>query len=323
MVIARKPAAAAATAVSPRARRSGAVAAAASSAPRRGTAVKLLSETSSNLLLRDEATGRSTLEGNEAVEYITMALELHFDAMNRLRSDSRRAVGALEHLDMSNASHVEKEAASAVKLQTIGNNVDSIRSIMQDQLTAQQSAQRQRLTQLEQENTLLRRDLLEAREQVEKHVAQSQALRDTLSRKILRTSAMDNILREEINKKIADAKVDLEAMRKSLAQYIETTVLKYHRPQYDTALEAFKEAATRANEDLQRQMALMRGVVDSIGADSALDATKSMHTPTCLRSIAASWSATPKSSCSISLTSSHSKMASWSALAGRCTPTIR
>lgn len=245
--------------------------------PKKLTASLLLGEGAPAGAVHEEDLFRAAIEAQEATEYIAVAMQLQESVLSRLETGSTKHHCCQEQLDLQHKEDHELLISTHATSCTLQVEVEGLKAAVAEHIAMQSAEDRRRLLQLEQENFQLRHELGAAKTEVERRAAEMQGLRDTLSRRLIRTSVENDMIRQDVRARIAQSSVDLVAMQKQLHEGIEAAVLKFHKPQFEGALRSLQEITQENTAKLQQQSIALHSVIDSVGASDITAEVKTIH----------------------------------------------
>lgn len=234
-------------------------------------------ESAIRALVREEALFRSAVEAQCSSEQNDIALMLGDirDGDDRIfRETAARQLSAIAAFSASAQPQVEATHAIVGELLSL---TESIAKSLKTQVDMQNSEERKQLTHLQVENLILRRDLAEAKEEVDRRVAECLALRDTLSRRLIRTSAENEIIRQSVRAEVQKCAVDYDEMRRQLQERVDLAILNFDKSTYEGSLRSLQELALQSRDRFRQQAATLNNIIGAIGAQDSIDEAKTIH----------------------------------------------
>ena len=241
------------------------------------SAVKGVSEQHLYPIARDEDLFRSALMGHESTEYASIVAQHSATVLSELQRANNELRNNSSRMSESTAMTGDGVAALQSTSLELVDLLGRIKAEVRTHIDMTSSEEHRRLQQLETENAMLRKDLEESREEIERKAGVIQGLRDTLARRMIRTQVENELIKQEVRDAIEAAKLDLVKMQQNLHQSIETAVLNYQKPAYASALRSLQELTEASRQEVLRQSATLHTLVDSVGAGDPMEEVKTMH----------------------------------------------
>jgi len=110
------------------------------------------------------------------------------------------------------------------------------------------------------DNALKQKMVQERDDYIQMQAAEIQALRDQLSRRVLRTVVENEHIRDTIRQEISLARLQVEDLRRSLFDRIDYAVLSFHKPSFNGALRSLQDEVTRSQQLVQQHADKLREV---------------------------------------------------------------
>lgn len=226
---------------------------------------------------------RLGIEAEQLNEQNVLVTSWHHEALWRFQiSSSLRNSVLIQQIDTHALALTHTAKASYDVLQQASEDSAEVRKLLKDFMDHEVSQEKKKMHTLEIENGVLKRLLADKCDLASQQEAEITSLKDTLSRKLLRSALENDALRADVIKLAERAKADLDTLVQALHEKIESAVLAFHKPvAFDTALKGLRDLASSANEKLKDQSSQLHDVISSIGHEYAFaiqqDSGKSIH----------------------------------------------
>lgn len=228
-------------------------------------------------IIRDEDLFRMALGSHESISFLWLTQQWKETLLNEQRLATIESKTKSNEVHLNSTETVLRLGALEGTLAEVAHLVAAIKTEVRTHIDVTSSSEHKRLQQLETENAMLKRDLAAAKEEIERKDSIVQGVRDTLSRRLIRTQLQNDMIKEEVREAIAQAKLDIEGMQRKLHSAIETAVLNYQNPNYATALRSLQDISEEARRKVLAQSVTLHTIIDGIGAKDPIEEIKTMH----------------------------------------------
>lgn len=217
-------------------------------------------------LNREEELFRSTLEMQEGVAQsrlcLLIGLEDQASSSHILRSSAR----AISHLTSSADAQKESMGQLLGAMRDARTDVFTMRDRIEKFFEFLDSDERKAIDKLRIDYKHLVEKCAHQETVLELQHAETHALRDQLSRRILRNSTESNFLRQLVQDELRKSALDVESMKRQLHEKIDGAVLAFQKPSYSTALQSLKDHVDQVQEQIQGQADSLHVLMEEIGA---------------------------------------------------------
>jgi chromosome segregation ATPase len=227
---------------------------------------------------RDETQGRDDIVRQEQLSYCALTL-FRNDAA---KSDVFNVAGRVELSVAALASAtVRRDEMVAQAESSLSRNTSETMRLFEKLnrfIEHTQSSDSERMAELERRCAALEHELEAKNAKLEVLAAENRGLTNTLNRTLIKADMEHEAMRAQVHESIEAHKLDFGALRGQLMSRIDSAVLQYHKPKFDSAVQDLKDHQERVTREVEEHTQRLQMVADSIGSTGSVAEARSMHT---------------------------------------------
>jgi hypothetical protein len=236
-----------------------------------------LSSAVANNINNDEQSTRDEIERFEQLSYCAMTVHRNDNAVLGIQRETERTRQTVAEFAAIARRHDDVAGATAATLDATVTRSNELFEMLSGYIQHTQSSDAARLAELERKCVLLTRDLQASRNEAEKLNGENTSLRTAISKKLIYAEIQHEALRDEVRKSLEEHRLDFNTLRTGLHHRVDSAVLQYHKPQFESALEALKIHQQEVQRAVDEHSMRLHNVIDTIGATGVEVEVKTMH----------------------------------------------
>lgn len=211
------------------------------------------------------------------IAYTALAAWRNDEALIGVQLQTEQTTKVLQRLDTTTNAQAKSNAVVSGTMTELTTATSALHSQLRSFVEWQSSANSDRLKLLEQQYFHAQEALREMTDENAKLRAENVGLRQTLTRKLVDAELQFDAMRKNVSVQLEQERVDFDSFRRSVFQRIDAAVLQYHRPQFESAVESLRGHLSDVQRSVDEHTARLVLIAESIGSTGVVPEVKSMH----------------------------------------------